>query len=302
MSRSTDILLTAAAPAIWGSTYIVTTELLPAGYPLTVAMLRALPAGLLLLVLVRQLPQGIWWGRTFLLGALNFSFFWAMLFVSAYRLPGGVAATVGAIQPLIVLGLSRAVMGTAIRPLSVVAGLAGIGGVALLVLTPAAHLDPIGIAAGLAGAVSMAFGTVLSRHWQPPVPPLTFTAWQLTAGGLLLVPVALFFEPALPVPTAENLIGFFYLGVIGAALTYIVWFRGLARLDPATISPLGFLSPLVAVVLGWALLRQDLSLLQIAGMVVVLGSVWLSQWAQAQGAVRISPRPASPAAARPSTP
>jgi probable blue pigment (indigoidine) exporter len=281
MSRASDILLTAIAPAIWGSTYIVTTETLPAGYPLTVAMLRALPAGLLLLLIVRQLPRGIWWPRSFLLGALNFSFFWAMLFVSAYRLPGGVAATVGAIQPLIVLALSRAVMGTAVRPLAVLAGLGGIGGVALLVLTPAASLDPIGVLAGLAGAVSMAFGTVLSRHWQPPVPPLTFTAWQLTAGGLLLVPVALLLEPALPVPTADNLIGFLYLGVIGAALTYIVWFRGLSRLGPATISPLGFLSPLVAVVLGWALLGQDLRPLQIAGMVVILGSVWLSQKAQA---------------------
>lgn len=299
MSRTSDVLLTALAPAVWGSTYIVTTELLPAGYPLTVAMLRALPAGLLLLVLVRQLPQGIWWPRTVLLGALNFSFFWAMLFVSAYRLPGGVAATVGAVQPLIVLALSRTVMGTVVRPLSVLAGLAGIGGVALLVLTPAASLDPIGVAAGLAGAVSMAFGTVLSRHWQPPVPPLTFTAWQLTAGGLLLVPVALAFEPALPVPTAQNVLGFLYLGLIGAALTYIVWFRGLARLDPATVSPLGFLSPLVAVVLGWALLGQDLSAWQIAGMLVVLGSVWLSQWAQAQNAApaRISPHPRSPAAA-----
>ena len=297
MSRASDLLLTATAPAIWGSTYIVTTELLPAGYPLTVAMLRALPAGLLLLVLVRELPKGIWWPRTFLLGALNFSFFWAMLFVSAYRLPGGVAATVGAIQPLIVLGLSRAVMGTAVRPLSVLAGLAGIGGVALLVLTPAASLDPIGIAAGLAGAVSMAFGTVLSRHWQPPVPPLTFTAWQLTAGGLLLVPVALWFEPALPMPTAQNLVGFAFLGLIGAALTYIVWFRGLSRLGPATISPLGFLSPLVAVVLGWALLGQDLSPFQIAGMIVVLASVWLSQRAQA-APTRVTPRAAMPGAAR----
>jgi probable blue pigment (indigoidine) exporter len=302
MSRTSDVLLTATAPAIWGSTYIVTTELLPPGYPLTVAMLRALPAGLILLLLVRQLPKGIWWPRTVLLGALNFSFFWAMLFVSAYRLPGGVAATVGAVQPLIVLGLSRAVMGTTVRPLSVFAGLAGIGGVALLVLTPAAHLDPIGIAAGLAGAVSMAFGTVLSRHWQPPVPPLTFTAWQLTAGGLLLVPVALFLEPALPVPTAQNLLGFVYLGVIGAALTYIAWFRGLSRLDPATISPLGFLSPLVAVVLGWALLSQDLSPFQITGMVVVLVSVWLSQWAQSAPAAKtVSPRAAAPSAARPST-
>ena len=47
MARNTDVLLTAIAPAIWGSTYLVTTELLPQGYPLTVAMLRALPAGLL---------------------------------------------------------------------------------------------------------------------------------------------------------------------------------------------------------------------------------------------------------------
>ncbi|MFT4160275.1 DMT family transporter, partial [Shinella sp.] len=144
----------------------------------------------------------------------------------------------------------------------------------------------VGIAAGLAGAVSMAFGTVLSRHWQPPVPPLTFTAWQLTAGGLLLVPAALLLEPALPMPTAENLIGFLYLGVIGGALTYIVWFRGLSRLDPATVSPLGFLSPLVAAVLGWALLGQDLGHWQIAGMVVVLGSVWLSQRAQAADPAR----------------
>ncbi|MFX7792960.1 EamA family transporter, partial [Acinetobacter baumannii] len=43
MASNRDILITAIAPAIWGSTYIVTTEFLPAGYPITVAMLRALP-------------------------------------------------------------------------------------------------------------------------------------------------------------------------------------------------------------------------------------------------------------------
>jgi probable blue pigment (indigoidine) exporter len=41
MARNADLLLTAIAPAIWGSTYLITTELLPQGYPLTVAMLRA---------------------------------------------------------------------------------------------------------------------------------------------------------------------------------------------------------------------------------------------------------------------
>lgn len=283
MARNTDVLLTAIAPAIWGSTYLVTTELLPQGYPLTVAMLRALPAGLLLLLIVRQLPQGLWWGRVLLLGALNFSIFWWLLFVAAYRLPGGVAATVGAIQPLIVILLARGLLGSPIRALSIVAAIAGMAGVALLILTPNAALDPVGIAAGLGSAVSMAFGTVLSRKWQPPVSPLTFTAWQLTAGGTLLLPVALWLEPPLPALTAANLLGFSYLGLIGAALTYLLWFRGLSRLEPSVVSPLGFLSPMTAVILGWSVLGQSLSPMQLAGMIVVLGSVWLSQRAQ-QGA------------------
>ena len=107
MNRTTDLLLTALAPAIWGSSYIVATELLPHGYPLTVSLLRALPAGLILLLVVRQLPQSGWWGKVLILGALNFAIFWSMLFLAAYRLPGGVAATLGAVQPLFVLFLAR---------------------------------------------------------------------------------------------------------------------------------------------------------------------------------------------------
>jgi probable blue pigment (indigoidine) exporter len=287
MTRRHDLLLTALAPAVWGSTYLVTTELLPAGYPLTMAMLRALPAGLLLLAVARQLPRGAWLGRVLLLGALNFSVFWALLFVAAYRLPGGVAATVGAVQPLIVIALARAWLGSPVQALSIFAAVAGMGGVALLILTPEAALDPLGIAAGLGGAGSMAAGTVLTRKWQPPVPLLSFTAWQLTAGGLLLVPVALWVEPALPPLSVKTLLGLAHLGLIGAALSYALWFRGLARIAPPVVSTLGFLSPLTAVVLGWAVLGQTLSPLQSAGALTVLVSVWLGQQAG-----RLRPAPA----------
>jgi probable blue pigment (indigoidine) exporter len=243
-SRGADLALTATAPLIWGTTYLVATEFLPGEHPLTVALLRALPAGCLLLLLVRQWPSGIWWLRVLILGALNFALFWWLLFVSAYRLPGGVA---------------------------------GIGGVALLVPTPQAALDGPGIAAGLGGAASMACGTVLARLWQPPVPPLTFTAWQLAAGGLLLLPFTLLLDPIPPEPTARNLFGFLYLGLVGGALTYLVWFRGLSRLTPSTVAPLVLLSPVCAVALGWLVLAQDLSPAQLAGFVIVVGSIWLSQ-------------------------
>jgi probable blue pigment (indigoidine) exporter len=296
MPRTLDILLTALAPAIWGSTYLVTTELLPDGYPLTAAMLRALPAGVVLLMLTRTLPRGIWLVRSFVLGALNFSIFWWLLFIAAYQLPGGVAATVGAIQPLIVLFLSKLLLDQSIRAWALIAGISGIAGVALLVLTPDATLDTVGIIAAAGGAISMAFGTVLTRKWQPHVSALTFTSWQLAAGGLLLLPAALWMEPALPPLTMAHVAGFAYLGLIGGAVTYVLWFRGISALGPTTVAPLGLLSPVAAVLLGWSILNQALSLTQAVGMGLVLSSVWLGQRAQAGNRIPKAPAKTSHAA------
>jgi probable blue pigment (indigoidine) exporter len=277
MSRASDVLLTALAPAIWGSTYLVTTEALPAGYPVTLAALRALPAGLLLLAISRCLPPREWLFRTFALGALNFALFWTLLFIAAYRLPGGVAATLGALQAIMVIALARSWLGTPVRRGAVAAAIAGVIGVALLLLDPAAALDPLGVAAGLGGAASMAAGTVLSRKWQPPVPPLSFAAWQLTAGGLILLPLALIVEPDLPPLSTLNIAALVWLGLIGAAATYGIWLRGIARLEPGAVSMLGLMSPVTAVALGWLWLDQAPSATQLVGAAVVLGSVWYGQ-------------------------
>ena len=277
MSRSADIFLTALAPAVWGSTYLVTTEALPEGYPITLAALRALPAGLLLLAATRCLLPRAWLGRVFLLGSFNFALFWVLLFVAAYRLPGGVAATLGALQAMIVIFMARGWLGTPIRVGAVAAAATGVLGVALLLISPEAQLDPIGIVAGLGGAASMAAGTVLSRKWQPPVSALSFTAWQLTAGGLILLPLALITEPPLPPLSPTNLAGLAWLGLIGAAATYALWFRGVARIEPSAVAMLGMMSPVTAVTLGWIWLGQSLSLVQFLGAVIVLGSVWAGQ-------------------------
>lgn len=128
VSRWYDPWLTALAPLIWGSTYVVTTEFLPPDVPLLSAALRTLPVGLLMLLWLRQLPDRGWWGKIFLLGFLNIGVFQALLFVAAYRLPGGVAATVGAIQPLVVVILSWAVLGARTSWLSWIAAVSGMLG------------------------------------------------------------------------------------------------------------------------------------------------------------------------------
>ena len=277
MARLNDLALTALAPVIWGSSYIVITQVLPQGRPIGLSMLRALPAGLLLILLLRSAPPRRGWGRLLVLGGLNFTVFWSLLFLAAERLPGGVAATAGAVQPLMVLALAGLWLGSRLTARAIIAACGGLMGVALLVLTAEAELDAAGLVAALGGALAMACGTVLTRRWALPVPPLTLAAWQLTAGGLLLLPLALWLEPGLPVLDAAGWAGIAWLGLIGAAATYALWFRGLERLGPAHATLLGFLSPVSATLLGWSLLDETLTAPQLAGMFLILGAIALSR-------------------------
>lgn len=274
-----DSFLTALAPAVWGSTYLVTTELLPPDRPLLASVIRALPAGLILVAMGRTLPQGIWWARAAVLGILNIGAFFYFLFVAAYHLPGGVAALVMSVQPMIVLLLGAGLLGARILPIHLLACLLGAVGVGLLVLQPDAGLDLVGVLAGLAGAASMATGMVLTKRWGRPdgVGVLTFTGWQLTVGGTVLLPFMLAGEGLPDTITAANVSGFVYLSVIGALLAYAVWFRGIDKLPALAVSFLSFASPLAATVLGYLVLRQALSPLQIAGAVVVVASVIIAQ-------------------------
>lgn len=271
--------LTSLAPAVWGSTYLVTTELLPTGRPLLAATLRSLPAGLVLLAIGRALPRGVWWWRALVLGALNIGAFFCLLFVAAYHLPGGVAALVMSVQPMFVLALGVLLLKERIKSIQLASCLLGASGVALLVLQPQADLDTLGVLAGLAGAASMGSGIVFTKRWGRPegVSVLTFTGWQLTVGGLVLTPLLLAAEGLPPSVTGENIIGFAYLGVIGALLAYAIWFRGIERLPALAVSFLGFGSPLAATILGYVFLGQELSPLQVTGALAVLAAVVLAQ-------------------------
>ncbi|CAG9268920.1 Protein PecM [Paraburkholderia unamae] len=282
-----NILATAIAPAIWGSTYIVTTQVLPPDRPFTAALLRALPAGLLLTLYCRRLPRAHEWPRLVALAALNIGFFQACLFVAAYRLPGGLAAVVGALQPLVVMALAWGFDGARPARVAVFAAALGVLGMAALLLSPGATWDAIGVVAALAGALSMACGTWLARRWRPAMPVLAFTGWQLLIGGALLAPAAWWLDPPLPALGAAQIAGYAYLSLAGALLAYALWFRGIAMLSPVAVSSLGLLSPLTAVVLGWVWLGQALRGVSLLGLVTVLGSVLAVQWAMA------GPRPIS---------
>ncbi|MGW0993597.1 EamA family transporter [Streptomyces sp. NPDC002520] len=278
-ARPALIAVTALAPASWGTTYFVTTEFLPPDRPLFTGLMRALPAGLLLLALSRTLPRGAWWGKAAVLGALNIGAFFPLLFLSAYRLPGGMAAVVGSVGPLFVVGLSAVLLGQRATVRSVLTGIAAAFGVSLVVLKAAGALDPIGVLAALASTASMSTGTVLTKKWGRPegVGPLALTGWQLTAGGLLIAPLALLVEGAPPALDAPAIGGYLYLALGNTAVSYWLWFRGIGRLTATQVTFLGPLSPLTAAVVGWAALGQALTPVQLAGMALAFGATIAGQ-------------------------
>lgn len=289
-SRRDPVLSTASAPVVWGTTYVVTTLFLPEGHALWSGVLRALPAGLLLLAISRTLPSGQWWWKALVLGVLNIGAFFPLLFIAAHALPGGIAAVFGATSPLIIAALALPLLSERPTAWRLFWGVLAVLGVAMMVLAPGVELNLLGVLAGSAAPLSMAVGTVLSKRWGRPVGPTAYAGWQLTAGGLVIAPVALAVDGRPPHLDGPALAGYAWLGLIGAALAYVLWFRGVGRMPAGTVAFLPLISPLVAALLGGLVFGEALTAFQAAGFLLALLAVACAQWSPA----RRGPRPGLP--------
>lgn len=272
-------MATALAPAVWGTTYIVTTELLPPDHPLFAALMRALPAGLLGLLIARRLPRGAWWWKAAVLGTLNIGLFFPLLFIAAERLPGGVAATLAASQPILVAFLAVVILSERLSQWRLAWAIFGVIGVGMVVLGPGAIFDPIGVIAAITAAASMGTGVVLTKRWGRPegLSAVGFAGWQLTAGGLFLLLPTLLIDGIPDRVDAAGIAGYLWLGIIGGLLAYTLWFTGLRVLPVTATALLGLLSPLVAVLLGVAVAGESLNAIQLAGFALTLAALAAGQ-------------------------
>jgi probable blue pigment (indigoidine) exporter len=271
------VLLTAIAPIAWGSTYFVTHQFLPADHPLWGAVIRALPAGLLLFLVRRRRPHGSWWWRSLVIGTLTMGAFFALVYVAAQVLTTGVAATVMATSPVVMMLMAWAMISERPHLLSIAGAALGIAGVALLVVTGGGALDPLGIVASIGAMLMSSLGYVLAKRWSGSVDLIASTSWQLIAGGLVLLPLAVVVEGAPPVLDAPALLGFGYVTVIATALAFVAWFAGLRHLDTGTVGLVGLLNPVTGVALGVLLAGERLAAPQLLGAGLVLVGILLGQ-------------------------
>lgn len=275
--RSTIALATVLAPVSWGTTYVTVTELLPAGRPVLVASARVVPAGLLLLALgalrAPWRPRGRAWVPIVTLATCNFGLFFPLLIVAVYRLPGGVAASVGGVQPLLVALVTWLVTRQRPRRRDIAVGVAAAVGVGLVVIRPGAEVDVIGVLAALGANVSFSTGVVLTRHLPTPPNRVMATGWQLLLSALVLAPLSLLVEGRPPMPTPTNLAGFAYLSLAATGGAFLVWFNGIRRLPPTAPPLLGLAAPVTGAAMGWIVLGEALSATQLVGFVVTVSAI-----------------------------
>jgi probable blue pigment (indigoidine) exporter len=269
-----DWLMTALAPALWGTMPAVATEMFPPGHPLFVATARSLGAGVIILVVFRQLPPITWRWRLLILGTVNIALVFALFFISAARTTGGMIAILMALSPFWAQLLAQPLLGERVRAERLLLITFGAAGVAFVVRAAPIGFDPAGILAGLGASVCMGCGIVLIKKWGRPASLLVFAGWQLLIGGILLGVLTLATETLPTVLTTTNLLALFYLVLASTILAFFLWFRGIERIGAQRTSMLLLLVPVVSFAVDMMFLRKQLTPMQGLGALMVLGCLF----------------------------
>jgi drug/metabolite transporter (DMT)-like permease len=285
-SRTSLILAFSAIYIIWGSTYLgirVAVETLP---PFLMAGMRFAIAGVLLFGFLKfrgaQWPTAVQWRDQTIVGAFLLLGGNAVVSWAEQRTPSGITALILGASPVIVVIFDWIRPGGARPTLGLVAGVTvGIAGVAMLVgpgaIPAGSRPSSFDIAALLFASVSWWVGSFYSKHGKTRTPLLMASAMQMVAGSCCMLLTGLLlgegkgFHPAAVSPVSW--VAFAYLVVAGSIIAFPVYVWLLEHSTPAKVSTYAYVNPVVAVILGWALLREPLNLRILLAGAVIIGAV-----------------------------
>jgi drug/metabolite transporter (DMT)-like permease len=273
----------------WGSTYlaigITSAEGIP---PFVMCAMRFLIAGPLMLAGSMAFGRNIRIARQEVLrlaaiGALllvggNGGLAWAEQYV-----PTGFAALIVAVTPIWFLVLETFVFrGDRMSRRGLIGVGMGIIGITVLVWPKITHRDTLGVMQ-LVGSIlllfssmSWAIGSVFSRKWQMKVDPLVATGWEMLFAGLGHSVLALLTGQLHRASfNQRGVMAVLYLVVFGSWIGYTAYIWLLKHVPTPKVATYAYVNPIVAVFLGWIVLRERFDRFMLAGTIVIVAAVVL---------------------------
>jgi drug/metabolite transporter (DMT)-like permease len=288
MSNTSRAYLSLAVICIvWGTTYTAIKFAVHDFPPFLLVGIRQTAAGLLLLTLAFfsgkiQMPSREYTLRQMLTGVATITggngfVTWGMQYVSS-----GLAAIIGSLTPVLVVLLSLAWHGKErIHTRMIIGVLLGFGGLALIFregwqdfIRPEYRW---GIAGCFASCFTWSLGTVMAKQWNSPgVSPLLNAGIQITSGGLGGFIMSFFFDTSHTIHhTTQGWLSVVYLATIGSALAFTLYMFVLKHLSATVSSLYTYINPVVAILMGWALLGEALTAWEVVGMALTILGVWI---------------------------
>ncbi len=292
------VLAFAAVYLIWGSTYLAIRFAIETMPPLFMAGVRFTVSGLILYAWSRLRgapgPDRHHWAAAAVIGALLLLGGNGGVVLAEQRVPSGLAAVLVAVVPVWMVVLQWLRPGGGRPTLRVMTGLAlGLAGLVVLV-SPASlglgeRVDALGAVMLVLASLSWAIGSLYSRAARLPSSPLLSTGMEMLAGGAALVLAGLLLGEGrgldLAAITPRSALALLYLIVFGALIGFTAYLWLLRVAPPTQVSTYAYVNPVVAVLLGWLLAGESLSLRTAFATLAIVASVLLI--------TRGTPRPAA---------
>ena len=276
---------------VWGSTYFAIAVMIKTLPPLLSAGVRYAAAGLILLAVlfvytrVRrgaaaiERPTGAQWTTAVIVGVLLLLGGNGGVVLAELRISSGMAAVLIATTPLWLAVFDAAV--TRRRPSALAIGglLAGLVGVAVLLvpIEGIQGLDPVGVLLVLGAEISWALGSVVARHRPLPRSGVLATGMEMVAGGAALVLAGGLLGEAgradLSQASVESVLALLYLVVFGSIIAFSAYSWLLANVPVTTVGTYAYVNPIVAVALGAIFLSEEINARTMIATVIILGAV-----------------------------
>jgi drug/metabolite transporter (DMT)-like permease len=280
---------------VWGSTYLAIRIAVKTIPPLVTAGIRHTTAGLILLGWAwarGYRPRVEHWKAGLVLGALFFLIGHGTLHWAEQYVPSGLAALLIASEPLWILAIGSALGDEKINWKNGVGLLLGLFGVGMLTGTDLTVRSSfgIGIIVVLIGAASWAVGVCVSSRLKLPEEPIARAAIPLVCGAMMLLVAALisgeFGAVQWHVVSARSVLGLAYLILFGSVVAFTAYTWLLQHIAPTLVATHTFVNPVVAVLLGWLLAGEALTLRLVMATIAILGAIVLIQKGDRQNGKR----------------